>query len=199
MASKVKLKADTAKTAPYKVQGKTLAEIWADIQKKGPKDGGKSRAGFTTAPVNTPNSYKFDEEETDPAGKKGEVTWKVTAKSGELKMSPSIQMPELASDKDLSDPAKKEWARFLKELRAHEDEHVDATKTEAEAVATEIGEIEGIGSGKDQKAAVKKAIEDWTKQFRAKFDGGKLDKRLKKVNQDLDSGGHGPVLDTSIQ
>ncbi|QYK40755.1 MAG: DUF922 domain-containing protein [Paracoccaceae bacterium] len=194
MASKLTVKVDTPKVTPYKVSGKTLEEIWNDIQKKGPKDGGKARAGYTTAPVDTPNSYKFDEEQDTKAKVKDGEAWIVTAKGGEIKVSPVIQMPELTDDKDLSDEDKKAWATFVKGVRDHEDEHVAATKAEAEAVAKEIGEIAGKGTGKDKKAAVKAATADWVKQFKAAFDGGKLDKRMKKVNSDLDTSGHGPVL-----
>lgn len=194
MAGKLTVKCDTPKVKPYKVSGATLEEIWLDIEKKGPKDGGKARAGYTTAPVTTPNSYKFDEEEDTKAKPKSGVAWKVTAKGGEITVTPVIQMPELTSDKDLNDDDRKAWETFVKGVRDHEDEHVDATVKEAEAVAKEIGEFEGKGTGKDKKAAVKAAIDDWTKQFRAAFDGGKLDKRVKKVNADLDASGHGPVL-----
>lgn len=194
MASKMTVKVNTAKVSPYKVTGKTLEEIWTDIQKKGPKDGGSARTGYTTAPVDTPNDYKFDEEQDTKAKVKDGEAWIVTAKGGELTVSPVIQIAALDSDKDLSDEDKKTWATFIKGVRDHEDEHVDATKTEAEAVAKEIGEIEGKGTGKDKKAAIKAATADWIKQFKAAFDGGKLDKRMKKVNADLDSSGHGPVL-----
>ena len=193
MASKLTVKVDTAKVTAYKVTGKTLEEIWNDIQKKGPKDGGKARAGFTTAPVVTPNDYKFDEEQDTKTKIKDGEAWKVTAKGGEISVSPVIQIAELDSDKDLSDEDKKTWATFIKGVRDHEDEHVAATKKEAEAVAKEIGEIEGTGTGKDKKTAIKTATADWIKQFKAAFDGGKLDKRMKKVIEDLDSSGHGPV------
>lgn len=198
MAGKVTVKADAPKIAAYKVSGKTLAEIWEDIKKNGPKDGGKSRAGFTRTPVDLPNSYKFDEEENDKPKKKDDVEWKITVKSGEIKVGATIQMPDLDSDKELSEKAKKEWARFVKELKAHEDEHVAATTAEAEAVAEEITKLEGVGSGKDKKAALKVANAEFAKAFKAAFDGGKFEKRLKKVNEDLDTGGHGPVLDTAI-
>jgi predicted secreted Zn-dependent protease len=169
MASKLTVKVETPKVTTYKVSGKTLEEIWKDIEKKGPKDGGKARAGFTTAPVETPNDYKFDEEEDAKAKVKDGEAWKVTAKGGELKVKPVIQIAALDSDKDLSDEDKKTWSTFIKDVRDHEDEHVDATKTEA-------------------------AMADFIKQYKALLDGGKLQKRLDKVNKDLDSSGHGPVL-----
>lgn len=194
MAGKVTVKVETPKMSPYTVSGTTLEEIWKDIQKKGPKDGGKARTGYTSAPVDTPNDYKYEEEEDSKTKVKSGEAWKVTAKGGELTVKPVIQIAELDSDKDLSDEDRKTWATFIKAVRDHEDEHVAATKAEAEAIAKEIGEIEGKGQGKDKKAAIKAATADWAKQFKAKFDGGKLQKRLKKVNEDLDTSGHGPVL-----
>jgi predicted secreted Zn-dependent protease len=194
MASKLTVKVDTPSVKPYKVSGTTLEEIWNDIVKKGPKDGGKPRAGYTSAPAETPNDYKFDEEEDPKAKPKDGEAWKVTAKGGEIKVKPVIQIPELDSDKDLPDEDKKTWATFVKGVRDHEDEHVAATKAECEAVAKEIGELVGKGEGKDKKAAVKAAIKDWIDQYKAAFGGDKFPKRLKKVNEDLDTSGHGPVL-----
>jgi predicted secreted Zn-dependent protease len=198
MAGKVTLKKDSSKIDTYKVKGDTLADIWKDIQKKGPKDGGKSRAGFTKAPVKTPNKLGFDMKiEPDP-DKPDEFVATVWIKSAKITLKPTIKMPKLASDKKLSAPAKKEWARFISELKSHEEEHVTATETEAKAVAQEMQDIEGKGTGKDKKKALKAAQKDFVKVFKAALGGTQLDDRLKAVNKRLDSGGHGPVLDTSI-
>jgi predicted secreted Zn-dependent protease len=193
---KVTVKNEGSKVVTYKVSGKTLAEVWDDIKAKGPKDGGKARAGFTTAPVETPDRLNFDNETT--TNKDGETEMTVWIKSAVIKMKAEIKMPKLASDKDLSDKAKKEWKRFMKELREHEDEHVDATEKEAKEIAKEFQELTGTGAGKDKKAAYKEAEADFIKNFKASFDGDKIQKRLEKVNKALDTGGHGPVLDTSI-
>ena len=198
MAGKVTLKKAATKVVTYTVSGGTLADIWKDIQKKGPKDGGKSRAGFTSAPVTTPNYLGFDKEVKPNPRKEGELEAKVWIKSAKITMKPQIKMPKLASDKKLSPEAKKEWARFMKELAAHEQEHVAATEAEAKAVAQEMQELEGVGAGRDEKTALKAAQKNFIKVFKAALGGTKLNDRLKKVNADLDHGGHGPVLNTSI-
>jgi predicted secreted Zn-dependent protease len=193
---KVTVKNEGVKVVTYKVSGKTLAEIWDDIKAKGPKDDGKHRAGFTKAPVVTPDRLNFDSETT--TNKAGETEMTVWIKSAEIKMKAEIKLPKLASDKDLSPKAKAEWKRFMKELREHEDEHVETTEKEAKAIAKEFSELTGTGAGKDKKVAAKEAQADFVKNFKASFGGNEVDQRLKKVNKALDSGGHGPVLDTSI-
>lgn len=198
MGGSVTLKKDFTKTVTYTVKGDTLAEIWKDIEKKGPKDGGKNRAGFTKAPVTTPNNLKFDKDVKPNPKKAGEFEAKVWIKSEKITMKPEIKMPKLASDKKLSPAAKKEWQRFMKELASHEEEHVTATEDEAKAVAQEMQDLEGVGTGKDEKSALKAAQKDFVSKFKAALGGSKLDDRLKKVNKALDGSGHGPVLNTSI-
>jgi predicted secreted Zn-dependent protease len=197
MAGKVKLAEKSIKTSAYTVSGTTLAEIWADIQAKGPKDGGAARAGYTTCPVTTPQKVDFDGEVKEDK-KSGDQAATVWIKSAEVSIECTIQVPKLASDKDLSDEAKKEWKRFLTELVAHEAEHVKVSKAEAKKIADELGELTGSGSDKDKKKAIAAAQADFAKTLKSKFGGSTVDNRLKKVNAALDSGGHGPVLKTSI-
>jgi predicted secreted Zn-dependent protease len=196
MAGKVKLSEKGLKKSTYTVSGTTLAEIWADIQAKGPKDGGSARAGYTTCPVTTPQRVDFDGEVKE--NKKGEQDATVWIKSAEVSIECTIQMPQLASDKDLSDAAKKEWKRFMTELVTHEAEHVKVSKAEAKKIADELGELTGTGSDKDKKKAIAAAQKDFAKSLKAEFGDSAVDNRLKKVNAALDSGGHGPVLKTSI-
>jgi predicted secreted Zn-dependent protease len=199
MASKGKctVKMEKPKEAAYKVSGKTLAEIWEDIQKKGPKDGGQARAGHTSAEYDSPAKSDFDGETTPKEKNAPEYEAKVWFKDAGITVDTTIRLPALDSDKDLSDAAKKEWARFMKDLRAHEDEHVAATQSALEAAAKEIGKIEGTGKGKDKKAAIKAAQEDHADKMKA-FDKAKLEKTVKDANKELDTGGHGPTLRTSI-
>lgn len=200
MAGKVKLKKKGVKTTTYAVSGDTLAAIWESIKANGPKDGGKARAGYTSCPVATPSSFDFDFEVTDDPKKKGAKQAVATPKGGEVEIECTIQMPKLASDKALSDAAKKEWKRFIAEVEAHEKEHVAESEKVAQAVADQIGALRGTGSDADEKKAKKAAVADFVKNFKAGFSGADHpDERLKKANKALDSGGHGPVLDLTIQ
>lgn len=195
---KCSVKMETAKVSAYKVEGKTLAEIWAEIEKKGPKDGGQARAGYTEAPFDSPAASAFDGETTPKEKDAPEYEATVWFKDAKITVTPTIKVPELASDKELSDAAKKEWARFVKELRAHEDEHVAATQKVLEEAAKEIAKLEGKGKGKDKKAAIKAAQDDHANQMKP-YDQAKLDKLVKDANKKLDTGGHGPTLKTSIE
>jgi predicted secreted Zn-dependent protease len=197
MAGKGKCTVDvkTPKVKTYTVAGTTLEEIWKDIEAKGPKDGGKARAAYTTAPAVLPANIAFDGK-VDPK-KKGAAEYEVTLwyKAAKITITPEIQMPSLKSDKDLTPEEKKIWKAYLKDVRAHEDEHVAATKKEAEAIAKEVAAIEGTAEDKDVKSATKAAQEDFQKKMdKAKLNSAEFEKRLDAVNKALDTGGHGPVL-----
>ena len=198
MAGKVTVKQNKASTKPYKVSGSTLAEIWTDIKAKGPKDGGKDRAGYTQAPVTSAKTFNYDGKVKQDK-KKNEYNVEVWMKEAAFTCDPEIQHPSLTSDKDLSAKAKKEWKRFYGELMSHENEHVTTTIEATKKFGAELIALVGKGTDADKEKAKEKAQEDWTKQRdKDKLDDAELKKRLKKANADLDSGGHGPVLDTSI-
>src|SRR5205814_1308144 len=99
----------TVKTITYDVAGATLAELWADIQKKGPKHKGATRAGKTTCKINLDAaSSQFDFKTTQ--GKK-DFESEAKMSTGALTYDCTIEMPKLKSDAGLSAAAKKEWAR----------------------------------------------------------------------------------------
>ena len=68
MAGSVKPKAPSPKNVPYSVAGDTLADIWADIEKKGPKINGKNRAGKTVATGEAKPNYKYKIKEDKAKG-----------------------------------------------------------------------------------------------------------------------------------
>ncbi len=194
MAGNVKAKVETAKKAPYTVAGTTLEEIWADVEKKGPKVKGELRAGSTSTPAVLPNTYKFEEEQdTKKPPKKGEA-WIVRAVGGEITISPTIKYPKLASDKDLSDEDKKAWETYISALLAHEDEHVKAAQKGGDALADKVMEVEGRGEGEDKKKALKAAYDDYKKNFKSAITASTVDDAMQEAHDKLDSGGHGPTL-----
>lgn len=197
MAGKLTVKQNATKMDPYDVKGSTLAEIWDDIKAKGPSDGGKPRAGYTKAPVDSPKKVDYDGKVKQDK-KKGEFSVEVWIKSAVFTCSPEIRHPKLTSDKDLSPKAKKEWKRFYAALMSHENEHVTATVSTAQKFADELGAIKGKATDSDKDKAKELATKDLESQKDKTFTDAELQKRLKKANKDLDSGGHGPVLDTSI-
>lgn len=197
MSAKIKVTVKTPKKVPYKVGGANLAEVWKDIEKKGPKDGGKPRAGYTRAPAKL-SKIAYPAVCTEDSTS-GEWTCEVTASVLEFKIEPvTIKHPKLTTEKKLSDKAKKHWKSFMKELLEHEQEHVDTTKDETQSVAEEVAELSVTESNADKKKAEKAAIKAYEKAFKSQFGGSFLNDRLDAANKALDSSGHGPVLDTSI-
>ncbi len=197
MPGKVTVKKGAIGKKPYTVKGDTLQDIWSDILKKGPKDprSGKKVAGYTDCPVKPPTKATYDGN-TDQDKKTGEYTVTVWFKAAELTMTGTIKMPKLASDKKLSAKAKQEWKRFMKLLIAHENEHVAVTEKAAKAFAADMQALTGVGVDIDKEEAKKKAGADLQTN---RQNLSSLQERLDKANKDLDSGGHGPTLKTSIK
>lgn len=197
MGNAVTVKSPKISNKTYKVEGKNLAEIRESMVNNSP--GGVDGVGDCTTGVKSPAISKFDEEEDTKFKKKGQVQWIITAKSGpEVEIDATITLPELKSDKDLSDKARKEWQRFLKELTAHEDLHVEAAKTVADEIATELSDMKGTGAGKDKDAAIKAATDDFVKQYKAAYGGDKVAKRVDKAHKALDAKGNTFDIDDSI-
>ena len=87
----------------------------------------------------------------------------------------------------------------MKELMAHENEHVTAMMDEMKALGKEVVNIAKQAEDADKKKAQATAVSEWETDVLAKIDKSKIEARLEKVNKALDSkSGHGPVLDTSI-
>lgn len=196
MAGKITVKKPSITNKTYSVEGTTLEEIRNDLVKK--QIGGTDAVGDCTTKVTSPNITKFEEEQDKKFKGKGEQ-WFVTAKSGpEVEIDVTITLPTLKSDKALSDKAKKEWQRFLKELTAHEDLHVAAAQGVADEIAEELSKLKGTGQGKDKDAAIKAAETDYVKQYKAAYGGTKVAERVKKAHDALDKKGNTFDLDDSI-
>lgn len=193
----ITVKKGSVKTSTYEVSGDTLADIWADIEKKGPKPKGEVRAGDTLCSLNMdPSSSKI---ETTFKEEDGEVTAEAKMTKGTLTYDCSIKAPKLKSDKKLSKDAKTEWARFMKELTAHENEHVADFGKTATQLGKDIDALTATGTGPDKKTAHENAVKEYTKVYNADYSKAKMDGRMQDGADALDSGGHGPTLKTSIK
>jgi predicted secreted Zn-dependent protease len=188
MAASVTVKQETTKQKTYNVEGSSLREIYDSMTSNAPSGG--CGVGQAETPLSAPSIDDYEEEQADKPLKKGQETWIVRAKKVELVLSPEITLPALKSDKALSEPAKKEWARFLKAVASHEQDHVDTAAALADAISAEVAALEGIGSGKDKKAALKAADTDFVKQYKAMTSGGKFAKRMQAAHDRLDGGGN---------
>jgi predicted secreted Zn-dependent protease len=197
MVGKFKARIASTKNKTYTVSGDTLEDIWNDIRKKGLK--GSDVVGAADTGVSTPNITKFDEEEDKKAAKKkDEEGWVVTGKPADVKVEVVITLPNLKSDRKLSPKAKKEWQRFVKEVSAHEDEHVEAAMNVAKEIAEELTKMRGAGSGKDKKASIKAAEADFVKKYKAAYGGDKVAKRVQKAHDAFDAKGNTFTLDVNI-
>jgi len=192
----ITVKKGTVKTSAYSVAGATLADIWSDIQKNGPKHKGAARAGKTTCKINMDSSSSKIEFDTTEGKKEFEAEAKMT--KGALSYDCTIEQPKLKSDAGLSAAAKKEWNRFMAALVAHENEHVADFGTVATEIGKEIDDLTAKGKGTDEKKAEKAALTEYTKVFQKTYSEAENDKRLVASADALDAGGHGPTLDTSI-
>src|SRR5215467_4936946 len=164
-------KQGTASTKYYTVAGKTLEDINKDMMKKGPPDPNDNKrfSGSCLGELDLKiASGDFDFKTTDGSSPI-EVT--VTLKGGTIASNTVTTMPKLASDKDLSDDAKKEWKRFISKVQVHEDGHADSYLKLAKSISDDLNTMSGKGTGNDERAAKMAAVKDLTGQISTKLSG----------------------------
>ena len=158
----------------YTVSGSTLADIVKDMDKKGPVDPNESKrySGRCTGQL----ELKLVDKDLDLQVTPGKTPVEVTAslKSGSVVSSCAIVMPKLASDKGLSDAAKKEWKRFLAAVDKHESGHADGIYDEAKSLAAELDKVSASATGKDEKSAKVAAIKALYAQLQKNYGGSTL-------------------------
>jgi len=145
----------------YTVSGKTLEEINKDMGKKGPTDPNESKrfSGSCLGQLAIDIKPKDIGFETQSSAKGFAAVARL--KGGSVTSSAVITTPKLASDKDLSDAARKEWRRFLVFVGVHERGHADSYYALAVKVMQDLSEMSGTGTGKTEneaRAAAGKAL-----------------------------------------
>ncbi len=197
-------KQGTASTRNYTVAGKTLEDINADMMKKGPPDPNDKKrfSGSCLGElVLDIKSTDFDFKTTDGSSPI-EVT--ATLKGGTMTCNTTTTMPKLASDKDLSADAKKEWKRFLSKVQVHEDGHADSYLKLAKTISDDLNKMSGTGTGKDERSAQAAAAKDLTTQIAKNLSGtNSLSQQVKDDAKAYDAKTkhgqtQGAVLDASI-
>jgi len=197
-------KQGSASTRTYAVAGKTLDDINKDMMKKGPPDpnDGKRFSGSCRGELVLDIKGGDFDLVTTAGSSPIEVT--ATLKGGTLTCNTTTTIPKLASDKDLSDAAKKEWKRFLSKVQVHEDGHADSYLKLAKTISDELNAMSGTGNGKDERSAQAAAVKDLTDQIKKTYSGsGSLGERVKDDAKAYDTktkhgATQGAVLDTSI-
>lgn len=187
----------------YKVAGKTLAEIWADVSKKGPKDDGKKVAALTTTVILS-GKLKPNRSTNSPSQKDGAVEVTISLASAVVSYAASIEMPALASDKDLSKQAKAEWKRFMGKLQVHENEHVALAQEYCREFAKRLEKFNVTEAAEDEGKATVLATKKFLAAFKNEFSQKSTSAEVRKRHQKLDKASNhgakkGALLKTSIE
>ena len=177
----------SVKTGSYAVSGKTLADIVKDMDKKGPVDSndGKRYSGRCLGKI----TIGLTDKDLDVQFSSGKTPVEAVAglKSGSVSVSCEITVPRLASDKGLSDDAKKEWKRFAAAVDKHENGHVDAYLAEAQAIAAEMNKLSASATGKDEKSARVAAAKALYGLLQKNYGGNVLSDRMKACAKAYDA------------
>ncbi|MEL6220468.1 MAG: DUF922 domain-containing protein [Pseudomonadota bacterium] len=193
----------TAKIIPYTVKGNTLADIEAFMKKNGPRDGkGKSHAAITRTAVYAGTTWQARIKEVHKRPD-GEFSATVTFATLTLTIHPSIKFPKLGAN-TLSNPAHKEWKRYIAKLKAHELEHVTEVQKYLQALTPKILKLEGADLGKTEKEATANAAKDLGLAFKLTYMDGHMKRELEKLHKAFDDrtghgAKHGAKLNTKIQ
>lgn len=189
----------------YSVAGKTLADIHKDIQKKGPLDPneGKRYAGSCLGVISLGVSDTDVAHEITPESSPVEAKAQLAEGKGNVTSTPTITLPKLASDKGLSEDAKKEWKRFVGATRLHEDGHADSLYRVVVQIAGDIAGMSATATGADEKAAKKAATKALYAKINAAYGGTSLSDMVKADIKAYDAKtshgeSQGAVLKTSI-
>jgi predicted secreted Zn-dependent protease len=187
----------------YTVNGKTLEEVNNEISKKGPTDPNESKkyAGSCLGEIAIKLEGKDVEFETKQDGSSHVAIARL--KSGLVTSTSVITTPKLGSDKGLSDPAKKEWKRFLVMLGVHERGHADSYYALAVTVAHELMHMSGEGSGASEKLAKGEALKQLYGSISKKYSKTAIENLVKADAKAYDAKNkhgesQGAVLDASI-
>lgn len=187
----------------YSVTGKTLEEINADMDKKGPTDPNESRrySGSCRGEIAIKLASGDVEFETKADG--SNVAAVARLMGGSVTSSAVITVPKLASDKGLSDAAKKEWKRFLVGVGIHERGHADSYYALAVKVAQDLANMQGTATGTNEKAAKAAALKSLFEMISKRYSAtaiGTLIKADAKAYDGKNKHGEtqGALLDASI-
>lgn len=197
-------KQGSAGTKTYTVSGKTLDDINKDMMKKGPPDPNESKRYSGSCLGELVLDIKGSDFNFATTDGSSPIEITATLKGGTLTCNTTTTIPKLASDKDLSDDAKKEWKRFLSKVQVHEDGHADSYLKLAKAISDDLNGMSGKGTGPDQRSAQAAAVKDLTDQIKKTYSGSdSLSERIKDDAKAYDAktkhgASQGAVLDTSI-
>jgi predicted secreted Zn-dependent protease len=197
------IKAPKPTIIEYTVSGNTLEAIWADIERRGPRDANdNSRVASVTASelvIDSAWEPRVRSIETITRGDQQSTIVIISVEDMSMTVTGEIMMPKLGKAA-LSKAAKKEWDRFIGEVEKHELGHVNAAKEVAQAIYADAQAMRISGEAPTFDEAMKKAKADLEKAF-AKIGGPTvIDKRIADADARYDGRtGHGPTLKVTIQ
>ena len=193
----------TVSDKTYTVSGKTLEEINKDMAKKGPPDPNESKKYSGSCLGKLEIDIKPKDIEYEVKSKDGKFAAIARLKSGYITSTAVITTPKLASDKGLSDAARKEWNRFIVFVGVHERGHADSYYGLAVTVMQDMSGMSGAGTGKSENEAKTAATKALYEQITKKYDGPKLSDLVKADAKAYDAKNkhgesQGALLDASI-
>lgn len=186
----------------YAVNGDTLEALWADIEKRGPRDtnDGKRVASLTRTDIVVEDDWEPHVHAAEVITRGGQQTHVLTISVEDMRVTVtgSITMPKLGKAA-LSKAARKEWDRFVGEVEKHELGHVAAAKAVAEGICNEARKMRVTGEASSHDEALKKARAALEKDFEKVGGPAAMDKLLLAAHVKYDSStGHGPKLNAAI-
>ncbi|MBN1421220.1 MAG: DUF922 domain-containing protein, partial [Planctomycetes bacterium] len=187
----------------YDVSGKTLAEVWKDIEEKGPHDGdGKTWPGKATPSLVSDCAVQATvtsgPHDPCPGGRMWTVTLTATFTWA---VETEILLPRWTNRDRACPAAQREWDRFIAGLRAHETGHHDEAKKALEAAKPRAGATSGA-SDCSQDIAGSQASVGIEGPFQAESDRllAAIDAAADPYDERTEHGAkQGAVLDTSIE
>jgi len=198
--------ATVVKTNTYEVEGCNLAEVWADIKKKGPGDHAGEAVTEIKASFDPPTvaCKEVPMEECPEATNGWECTISLCAK---YPLETEIKIPSWPGGATLPDTeeckeTKKEWDRFLEKLTEHEKGHdkkvqdaLDAAtpKTKFTKTFMDCNKDKAVMMANDAQPALEMEFQKEAKRLE-----GVAEKANEKYDEDTNHGEtEGATLDTS--
>ncbi len=186
----------------YAVNGNTLEAIWADIERRGPKDtnDGKRVASVTLTELVIDAAWepRLRSSEIITRGEERTNIVTISVEDMRITVTGAITMPKLGKAV-LSKTAKKEWDRFVGEVEKHELGHVDATKAVAQPIYADAQAMRTTGEAPTFDEAMTKARAALEKAFEKIGGPAMITKLVTAAHVKYDSStGHGPKLKVTI-
>lgn len=196
--------AAVTKTTTYDVAGEQLADVWKDIQAKGPVDEGttyagqaETKLGVSTTPPGV-QCQKVPSSDCPPEG----MAWSCTATAkATYALSTEVLLPKWTGFDAACAEAKAEWNRFIAKLTEHEHGHDTAAQKAIDDAKPRADLSGGPAVDCDRAKAEAAALEALDDAIDAEAE--RINQAIEQAHDAYDAATNhgatqGAVLDTSI-